>query len=156
MLLVPVNNYVRKVSSPNHTFFLGKLDKAVNQYFVHILSLVTDNNPSRISRRERNHLFHDQSTWKYGTGPGSNSRPLDLQSDTLPTGLSGAVIYQSETILHTILTEVRVKIWYRLFPSLIVMPTTHGSIIIVHLFTDTFTLAQCTCKVFLLLFVVMT
>ena len=25
---------------------LGKLEQAVNQYFVHILSLVTDNNPS--------------------------------------------------------------------------------------------------------------
>ena len=32
------------VSSPNHTFFLGKLKQAVNRYFVHILSLVTDNN----------------------------------------------------------------------------------------------------------------
>ena len=28
------------------TFFLGKIEHAVNQYFVHILSLVTDNNPS--------------------------------------------------------------------------------------------------------------
>ena len=28
------------------TFFLGKLEQAVNQYFVHILSLVTDNNSS--------------------------------------------------------------------------------------------------------------
>ena len=27
-------------------FFLGKLEQAVHQYFVHILSLVTDNNPS--------------------------------------------------------------------------------------------------------------
>ena len=27
-------------------FFLGKLEQAVNQYFVHILSLITDNNPS--------------------------------------------------------------------------------------------------------------
>ena len=27
-------------------FFLGKLEQAVIQYFVHILSLVTDNNPS--------------------------------------------------------------------------------------------------------------
>ena len=33
------------VSSPNHTFFLGKLEKTVNQYFMHILSFVTDNNP---------------------------------------------------------------------------------------------------------------
>ena len=35
----PVNSYGRvgAVSSPNHTFFLGKLDLAVNQYFVHIL-----------------------------------------------------------------------------------------------------------------------
>ena len=29
-----------------NTLFLGKLEQAVNQYFVHILSLVTDNNPS--------------------------------------------------------------------------------------------------------------
>ena len=28
------------------TLFLGKLEQAVNQYFVHILLLVTDNNPS--------------------------------------------------------------------------------------------------------------
>ena len=33
-------------SQPNHTFFLGKLEQAVNQYVVHILSHVTDNNPS--------------------------------------------------------------------------------------------------------------
>ena len=36
----------RTVSSPNHIFSRGKLEQAVNQYFVHILSLVTDNNPS--------------------------------------------------------------------------------------------------------------
>ena len=28
------------------TLFLGKLEQSVIQYFVHILSLVTDNNPS--------------------------------------------------------------------------------------------------------------
>ena len=33
-------------------FFLGKLEQAVNQYFVHILSLVTDNNPSWIIQRK--------------------------------------------------------------------------------------------------------
>ena len=38
-----VNSYGHcgTVSSPNRTFFLGKLEQAVN-----ILSLVTDNNPS--------------------------------------------------------------------------------------------------------------
>ena len=48
ILYVQVSSYghVRTVSSPNHTFFLGKLDLVVNQYFVHILSFVTDNNPS--------------------------------------------------------------------------------------------------------------
>ena len=48
MLYLPVNRYghVGTVSSPNNTFFLGNLEQAVNQYFVHILSLVTDNNPS--------------------------------------------------------------------------------------------------------------
>ena len=34
-------------------FFLGKLEEAVNQYFVHIHWLVTDNNPSSISWRRR-------------------------------------------------------------------------------------------------------
>ena len=33
-------------------FFLGKLEQAVNQYFVHILSLVTDNNPSWMIKRK--------------------------------------------------------------------------------------------------------
>ena len=28
-------------------FFLGKLEQAVNQYFVHMLSLVNNNNPTR-------------------------------------------------------------------------------------------------------------
>ena len=48
MLYAPVNSYghVGTVSSPNHTFFLGKLEQAVNNYFVHIISLVTDNNSS--------------------------------------------------------------------------------------------------------------
>ena len=39
-----VNSYghcaTRTVSSPDHTFFLGKLEQVVNQYFVPILSLV--------------------------------------------------------------------------------------------------------------------
>ena len=48
LLYVPGNNYghVGMVSSPNHTFFLGKLEQEVNQYFMDILLLVTDNNPS--------------------------------------------------------------------------------------------------------------
>ena len=39
ILYIPVNSYghVGKVNSPNHTFFLGKPDSTVNQYFVHIL-----------------------------------------------------------------------------------------------------------------------
>ena len=48
ILYTPVNSYghVGRVSSLNHTIFLGKLDYAVNQYFMHILALVTDNNHS--------------------------------------------------------------------------------------------------------------
>ena len=43
LALCPVNSYghVRTVNSPNH-FFLGKLEQAANQYFMHIHSLVTD------------------------------------------------------------------------------------------------------------------
>ena len=32
-------------------------------------------------------IFHDQSVRKYGNKLGSNSRPLDLQPDLLPTAL---------------------------------------------------------------------
>ena len=66
------------VSSPNHTFFLGKLEQAVNQYFGHILSLVTYNNSSWMIQRKGGEwpqkLFCNQSPRKYGTGPGSNSQ----------------------------------------------------------------------------------
>ena len=45
LLMSQVNSYGHggTVSLPNHTLFLGKLEQAVNMYFVHILSLVTDN-----------------------------------------------------------------------------------------------------------------
>ena len=51
MLNIPVNSFshVGTVSSPYYIFYLGKLDKHVNRYFVHILLLVTDNNPAWIS-----------------------------------------------------------------------------------------------------------
>ena len=54
LLYVPVISYghVGTVSSPNHTFFLGKLELAVNHYFMHILLLVTDNNPSCMNQRK--------------------------------------------------------------------------------------------------------
>ena len=42
----PGYGHGRTVSSPNHTFFLGKLEQAVNEYIVHILLLVSGNNPS--------------------------------------------------------------------------------------------------------------
>ena len=47
--------------------------------------------PKPTQENDHKKLFHDQTPRKYGTGPGSNSRPLDLQSDshllpdTLPT-----------------------------------------------------------------------
>ena len=64
---LPVNSYghVGTVSSPNHIFFLGELDLAVNQYFMYILSLVSDK------------LFHDPSPCKAGmehATPGSAVR----------------------------------------------------------------------------------
>ena len=45
-LMLNVSVCVGMVRSPNHTFFLGKLDLAGKQYFMHILSLVTLNNLS--------------------------------------------------------------------------------------------------------------
>ena len=50
-------------------------------------------------------IIYDQSPRKYGTGPGSNSQPLDLQSDshllpdTLPTALRGLVMMMMMMIL---------------------------------------------------------
>ena len=48
LLYVPVKSYghVGTVSSLNLSIVLGKHEQAVNQYFLHILLLVTDNNPS--------------------------------------------------------------------------------------------------------------
>ena len=54
LFYIPENSsgHVGTVSSPNHTFFLGKLEQAVNQYIVHILSRVTDDDPSWIKQRK--------------------------------------------------------------------------------------------------------
>ena len=50
LLYVPVDSYGHcwTVFSPNHTYLLGKLEQAVDQHFMHILTFVhiTDNNPS--------------------------------------------------------------------------------------------------------------
>ena len=55
ILYISVNSYghVKTVWVHQPHFFLGKLDKAVNQYFMHILSLATDN-PSWIKRKKKN------------------------------------------------------------------------------------------------------
>ena len=99
LLYVPlVNSYghCRRSVQLTTLFFLGKLEQAINQYFLHILTLnwqqsfLTDSGEGR-------RMTVDQSPRKYGTGPISNSRPLDLQSDshllpdTLQTGLRGPV-----------------------------------------------------------------
>ena len=39
------------VTSPNHTFFVGKLEQAINQNLVLILSLVTDKNPFSMNQQ---------------------------------------------------------------------------------------------------------
>ena len=84
--------------------FLGKLYPAVNQYFVqiHVLSLVTDNNPSRFSGREENdRRNYFMINIHESMGP-DRDRPLDLQldthlhSDTLPTALRGPAQLKTE------------------------------------------------------------
>ena len=84
LLNVPVNSYchVGTISSPNHTFFLGKW-------------LISNLQWGEWSLK----LFHDQPPRKYGTSPGSNLRSLYLLSDlyllpdTLPTVLRGPVFF---------------------------------------------------------------
>ena len=123
LLYVPVDIYshVGTVNSHNRTFFLGKPDQVVNQYFVHIhvLSLVTDNNPSRFSGREendrRNHFMinHHESM-----GP-DRDRSLDLKSDThlqpdtLPTALRGPAHLKTEVRNEKSVDYLQriVKIW---------------------------------------------
>ena len=65
-----VNSYGHggTVSSPNHTFFLGKLEHAVNQFFVHKLSLVTDNNLSSVTQQkgENDHMMLSNTRVKSG------------------------------------------------------------------------------------------
>ena len=74
-----VNSYGHggTVSSPNHTFFLGKIEQAVNQYLVHILSLVTDNNPSWMIQGKGECLSTE--VWDRA---GIKLATLDLQSDS--------------------------------------------------------------------------
>ena len=97
MLNAQINSYghVETVSSSNHTFSPGQ---AFQYYFVHILSLLTDNNPSREEVNGRRNYFMIKSPRKYGTRPETNSQHLDLQSDTylqpdtvdtLPSALRG-------------------------------------------------------------------
>ena len=50
LLYISGNSYGR--GGTYHTFFLGKLEQADNQYYVHILSFVTDNNPSWMIQRQ--------------------------------------------------------------------------------------------------------
>ena len=72
---IPVNSYdhVETVSSPNHTFYLDKLDKVVlNQYFLHILLLVTDNNPSCQWKEENDSRNYFTINLHESMGPGQD------------------------------------------------------------------------------------
>ena len=64
------------------TLFLGRLrpPKRFTQYFVHILSPVTDNCPSLISGRRNESMWPDRV---------SNPGPLIYESGALPTALRG-------------------------------------------------------------------
>ena len=86
-----VNSYGHggTVSSPNHTFFLGKLEQAVNQYFVHILTpILLEGFIGREENDRRNYLMINLHE---SMGPDRDRCTLDLQSDsyllpdTLPT-----------------------------------------------------------------------
>ena len=63
-------------------------------------------NDSAKGRRIIIEIIYDQAPQKYGTRPGSNSRPLDLQSDldllpdTLPTALRPQLSVTSEELVN--------------------------------------------------------
>ena len=78
------------------------------QYLMHMLLHVTDKNPSWISGREENgrrNYFKINLHKVWDLRPGSNSRPLYLQSDmylqldTLPTELRGPALPRKENHL---------------------------------------------------------
>ena len=87
-----------------HIIALFPGQAAVNQYFVqiHVLSLVTDNNPSRFSGRKENDCRnYFMINLHESMGP-DRDRRLDLQldthlhSDTLPTALRGPAQLKTE------------------------------------------------------------
>ena len=116
-----VNSYglVETFSSPNHTFSWASLTKP-SQYFVHILWLVTDNKLSWIrGRRMTEEIISWSISKKYGTGPGSNLRPLDLHSDSLPTALRGQVAAWVSVVLNrTMRMNWLVKRWTLMWKKL--------------------------------------
>ena len=74
------------VSSPNHTFSWASLNKQLTSTILPAHTFACNSqqpflNDSAEGRRMTVEIIHDQSPRKYGTGPGSNSRPLDLRSD---------------------------------------------------------------------------
>ena len=86
-----VNSYGHcgTVSSPNHTFSWAGLNKRLTSNsctYKHNTFACNWQQPFLNESAEGGEWpqksFHDQSPRKYGAGPGSNSRPLDLQSDT--------------------------------------------------------------------------
>ena len=61
------------------TLFAGQAWlSGLNQYFVHILSLVQVTDYNLLNQQKEENDYRNQSPQKYGKGPGSYSRPLDL------------------------------------------------------------------------------
>ena len=90
------------------TLFLGRFRPTkrltVNQYLVLILLPVTDNCPPWINGRGR--MAEEIISWPISTkvmcpGWGSNSQPLDLQSDVLPTALLSLGCFLKNYLEHT-------------------------------------------------------
>ena len=86
----------------------------INQYFAHILSLVTDNNNSCIIGRKNDHRNYFMINLHESKGPDqkSNSQPLGLRSDSLPTalqGLVGSLRCLKDTRTMCIILDIKVK-----------------------------------------------
>ena len=97
ILCVSVNSYghVKTVSSPDNTFSWASLTKRLTStLYTYFCLLLTTRLPETTEGGWQFKLFHYQSPRLFGTGPGSNWRPLDLQSAALPTALRGPVIIQ--------------------------------------------------------------
>ena len=89
-------------------FFLDKLEEAVNQYFVHILSFVTDNNPSWMIQRKGGINLHRSM----GPGRDQTCDPWICSQTHICCQTRYRLRYAARLMLRWIWSDFELKILY--------------------------------------------